>query len=98
MSTFYSRVPKRITAIAAALEELLMTGEYDTENIITTYFGEYWLEFSQWWEKNHGEHIDWVTFGLAPHNATWFTTWVFVKYPDVYEKVKQDLQEVGVLK
>jgi len=93
-STFYSKVPQKISDTSLVLQKVLESGDVDVNDVMSLYFKTYWKDFREFWAQS-GEKIDWVTFALAPHNGNFFTTWVFYYHSDLLKIVQKDLLTSG---
>lgn len=92
-ANFYNKVPKKYTDLAVELQKFFESqgNDYDIDSVMNEYFRKHWIEFKSVWFAMHKESIEWITFALAPHNGTWFTTYCFWMYEDLYNRVKKDL-------
>lgn len=91
---FYRKISKKNAEVSSALQKVLESGSVEVSAVMTHYFETYWEEFKAFWEGS-GEKILWVTFALAPHNATWLVQWVFYHHPEVMETVESDMISAG---
>ncbi len=95
MSTFYSRLPKKIYETSARLRKAMESGEVNNEVMLEAFFKQYWSEFAAWWRKTQSEEIHYVAFALAPHNCEYFTQWVFKNKEGVLDEVEAGLTKNG---
>jgi hypothetical protein len=91
---FYRKISKKNAEVSSALQKVLESGNVDVSTVMAHYFETYWNDFKAFWEES-GEKILWVTFALAPHNATWLVQWVFHHHADVMEQVESDMRSAG---
>ncbi len=95
---FYNRLPggiiKESAALVAFLEKCDGAG---VREIMAEYFGPKWAEFRKFWAQS-GEVVDWISFGLAPHNASYLIQWSMKTDPELRARITKDMLDAGILK
>jgi len=96
-NTFYSQKVKKATLEQVSLLTKYLENHPVLIEPVIHRLRPFWPEFSKWWSKRTGEHLDWVTFALRVHNTHWFLTWAATCYPEVKQYLDSIRHEWNLL-